>query len=127
MKPVDIKSNTCIDSSKEINDKNPNFDIGDNVKVSKYKNAFAKGCTANSSEENFMIKKVKSTVPWTYVIIDRKGEEIVETVYENELQKTNQKVLRIEKVIKRKGDKLHVKWKGYNDSFNSWIDKKDIV
>ena len=86
-----------------------------------------KGCTANSSEENFMIKKVKNTVPWTYVIIDRKGEEIVGTVYENELQKTNQKVLRIEKVIKRKGDKLHVKWKGYNDSFNSWIDKKDIV
>ena len=46
---------------------------------------------------------------------------------EKELQKTNQKTFRIEKVIKRKGDKLYVKWKGYNNSFNSWIDKNDIV
>ena len=56
-----------------------------------------------------MIKKVKNTVPWTYVISDLKGEEIVETFYENEFQKTNQKEFRIEKVIKRKGDKLYVK------------------
>ena len=55
------------------------------------------------------------------------GEEIVGTFYENELQKTNQKEFRTEKVIKRKGDKLYVKWEGYNNSFNSWIDKKDIV
>ena len=47
--------------------------------------------------------------------------------YENELQKANQKEFRIEKVIKRKGDKLYVKWKGYDNSFNSWIGKKDIV
>ena len=58
---------------------------------------------------------------------DLKGEEIVETFYEKELQKTNQKEFRVKKVIKRKGDKLYVKWKGYNNSFNSWIDKKDIV
>ena len=74
-----------------------------------------------------MIKKVKNTVPWTYVISDLKGEEIAETFYENGLQKTNQKEFRIKKVIKRKGDKLYVKWKGYNNSFNSWIDKKDLV
>ena len=53
--------------------------------------------------------------------------EIFETFYENELQKTNQKEFGIEKVIKRKGDKLYVKWQGYNNSFNSWIDKKDMV
>ena len=47
--------------------------------------------------------------------------------YENELQKANQKEFRIEKVIKRKDDKLYVKWKGYNNFFNCWIDKKDIV
>ena len=70
-----------------------------------------------------MIKKVKNTVPWTYVISDFHGEEIVGTFYEKEFQK-NQKELRIEKVIKRKGNKLYVKWKGYNNSFNSWIDKK---
>ena len=62
-----------------------------------------------------------------HVISDLKGEEIAETFYENGLQKTNQKEFRIKKVIKRKGDKLYVKWKGYNNSFNSWIDKKDLV
>ena len=71
-----------------------------------------------------MIKKVKNTVPWTYVTGDLKGEEIVGAFSGTELQKTNQKQFRVEKVIKRKGDKLHVKWKGYNSSFNSWIDKK---
>ena len=74
-----------------------------------------------------MIKKVKNAVPWTYVISDLQVEKIVGTFYENELQKTNQKEFRIEKVIQKKGDKLSVKWKGYNNSFNSWIDKKDIV
>ena len=73
-----------------------------------------------------MIKKVKNNVPWTYVISDLNGEEIVRTFYDKESQKTNQKEHIIEKVIKRKGDKLYVKWKG-NESFNSWIDKKDII
>ena len=74
-----------------------------------------------------MIKKVKSTVLWTYIISDLNGEEIVGTFYENELQKTNQKGFRIEKVIRRKSDKLYVKWKVYESLFNSWIDKKDII
>ena len=71
-----------------------------------------------------MIKKVKNTVSWSYVVNDLNGEEIAGTFYENELQETNQKEFRIEKVIKRKGDKLHIKWKGFDNSFNSWIDKK---
>ena len=58
---------------------------------------------------------------------DLNGEEIIGTFYEMELQKINQKEFRIEKVIKRKGDKLYVQWKGYDNSFNSWIDKKDLV
>ena len=61
------------------------------------------------------------------MINDLNGEEIIGTFYENELQKTKQNEFRIEKVIKKKGDKLYVKWKGYDNSFNSWIDKKDIV
>ena len=65
-------------------------------------------------------------MPWTFVISDFKGEEIVETFYEKEWQKTNQKEFIVEKVIKTKGDKLYVKWKGYNNSFNSWIDKKTV-
>ena len=74
-----------------------------------------------------MIKKIKNTLPWTYVFKDLNGEEIVGTFYEKELQKTNQKELRVEKVIKRKSDKLSVKWKDYGSSFNSWVVKKDIV
>ena len=74
-----------------------------------------------------MIKKVKNTVPWTYVINDLNGEETIGTFYEKELQKTNQKEFRIEKVIKRKSDKLYVKWKVYDNSFNSWINKKDLM
>ena len=90
-------------------------------------NIFAKGNTPNWSEEIFVVKKVKKTVPWTYVINDLNGEETIGTFYEKELQKTNQKEFRIEKVIKRKGDKLYVKWKGYDNSFNSWIDKKELI
>ena len=73
-----------------------------------------------------MIKKVKNTVPWTYVINYLNGEEIIGTFYEKELQKTNQQEFRIEKVIKRKVDKLYVNWKGYDSSFNGWIDKKRL-
>ena len=75
----------------------------------------------------FVISKIKNTVLWTYVIKDLNGEPIDGTFYEKELQKTNQKGFRIEKIIKWKGNKLYVKWKGYDSSFNSWIDKKDLV
>ena len=91
------------------------------------KNIFAKVYTPNFSEEVFMIKKVRNTISWTNIISDLKREEIFGTFYENELQKANQKEIRIEKVIKRKGNKLYVKWKDYDSSFNSWIDKKDVV
>ena len=75
----------------------------------------------------FVIKKIKNTVPWVYVIKDINVEEIIGTFYENEFQKTNQNEQRIEKVIKRKGDKLYVRWKGYDNAFNNWRDKKDLV
>ena len=112
---------------KEVNDKDPKFKVGDHVRISKYKNIFAKGYTPNWSEEVFVVNKIKNTVPWTYVINDPSGEEITGTFYEKELQKTNQKEFRIEKLIKTKGDNLHVKWKGYDNSFKSWNDKKDLV
>ena len=114
MKPVDVKDNIYIDFEKEVNDRDSKFKI-DHVRISKYKYIFAKGDMPNWSEEVFVIKKVNIN-----------GEEISGTFYEKELQKTNQKEFRIEKVIK-KGDKLYVKWKGYDNSFNSWIDKKDLV
>ena len=84
MKPIDVKGNTYINTDKEINNKDRKFKVVDRVRISKYKNIFAKGCTQNWSEEVFV-------------------------------------------VTKRKGDKIHLKWKGYDNSFNSWIDKKDII
>ena len=105
MKPIDVKDNTYINTDKEINNKDPKFKVGDRVRISKYKNIFAKGYTPNSSEEVFVIEKVKNTIPWTYVINDLNGAEITGTFYEKELQKTNQEEFRIEKVIKGKGDK----------------------
>ena len=87
MKPIDVKSNTYIDFSKENNNKDPKFQISDIVRISKYENIFAKGYTPNWSEEVPVITKVKNTVPWPYVISDLNGEEIVGTFYENELQK----------------------------------------
>ena len=82
MKPTDVKDNTYIDFKKEINDKDPKFKVGDHVRISKYKNIFAKGYMPNWSEEIFVIKKIKNTVPWTYVINDLNGEEIIGTFYE---------------------------------------------
>ena len=127
MKPADVKDNAYIDFKKEDNEKDPNFKAGDLAQISKYKNIFAKGYTPNCSEEVFVIKKVKNTVPWKYVINVLNGEETIGTFYETNLQKTNQQEFRTEKVIKRKGDKLYVKWKGYGSSLNSCIDKNDLI
>ena len=121
MKPIEVRNNAYIDSIKEVNDKDPKSKVGDHVRISKYKNVFDKGYTPNWSKE------VKNTLPWTYVINNLNGKEIIEKFYEKELQKTNQQGFRIEKVIKRKGNKLYVKWKGYDNLFNSWIDKNDLV
>ena len=68
MKPTDAKDNTYIEFGKELDDNDPKFKVGDHVRTSEYKNIFTKGCTPNWSEEVFVIKKNKNTVPWTYVI-----------------------------------------------------------
>ena len=117
-KPTDIKSIIYIDSSKENNDKNPKFKIGDIVRISKYNSFSAKDYIPNWSEEVYVIQKVKNIVPWTYVIND--------LFLRKQIAKKKYKMFRIEKAIE-KGDKLCVKCKGYNKLFNSWIDKKDIV
>ena len=124
MKPVDVKSNANFNSRKEINNKDPKFKTDGTDRISKYKSSLAKGYTPNWSEEVLIIKKVKNTVPWTYVVKDLNEKEVVGTFYEKEFQKINQKEFRIGRVIKRKYDKLYVKWKGYNNSFNTWIGKK---
>ena len=127
MKSIDVKDNTYINADKKINNKDPKFKLGNRVRISKYKNVFAKGYVPNWSEEVFVVNKIKNTVPWTYEINDLNGEKIIGSFYEKELQKTDQEEFRIEKVIKGKGEKIYVKWKGYDNSFNTWIDKKDII
>ena len=118
-----MRSNTYIDSSKEINNESHKFKISDIFRISKYKKFFAKGYTPNWSEDILVTKKVKNTMLLTYVINDLNEVEIVGMFYENELQKkTNQKDFRIEKVIRGKGDKLYIKWTRYNNLFNSRID-----
>ena len=101
MKPADVKSNTYINSSKVIKDEDPKFKIGEFVRISKYKTFLQKPIFQIGLKKGLLLQKLK--------------------------QKTNQKEYRVEKVIKRKSDELYVKWKGYDTSFNSWIDKKDII
>ena len=119
MKPKDVTDNSFVGYNEKSNKKDPKFKVGDHVRISKYKNVFAKGYTPNWSEKIFVVNKVKNTVPWTYLINDLSREEIIGSFYEKELQKTHQKEFKIEKVTKKKGDKLFVKWKGYDNFFNS--------
>ena len=81
MKPNDVKDNTYIDYIKEANDEDPKFEVGDNVRISKYKSIFAKGYTPNWSEKVFVIRKIKNTVPSTFIINDYNGEKIIGTFY----------------------------------------------
>ena len=100
MKPIEVKDNTYVDSIKEISDKDPKFKVSDHIRISKHKNSFGKGYTPSWSEDVFVIKEVKNTVLWTYVINNLNGEEIMGTFYEKKLQKTNQQGFRIEKWLR---------------------------
>ena len=124
---ADAKSSIYIDFNKDNTKEGSEFKVGDHVRTLKHKNIFAKNYVPNWSEEVFVIKKVKNFVPWTFAISNFNGEEIVGTFYEKELEKANPKEFRVvQKLIKRKRDKLYVKWKDYNNYFNSWIDKQRI-
>ena len=87
MKHIDVNPSVYIDFNKENNKESPKFEVDDNVRTLKCKNTFAKGYVSNWSEEVFVIKKVKNTVWWTYLIRELKGKEIAGTFYEKELQK----------------------------------------
>ena len=97
MKPIEVTSDSYGEYNEDSNETNLEFKVGDRVRISKYKNIFAKGYTQNWSEEVFVISKIKNTVPWTYVVSDLNGEEITGSFYEKELQKASQEKFRIEK------------------------------
>ena len=112
MEPIEVTDDSYVKYNENRNKKDPKFTVGAHVRISKYKSIFAKGDTPNWSEDVFVINKIRNAVPWTYVFNDLNGEETPGSFYEKELQKANQKEFRIEKVLKRKGDKLYAKWKG---------------
>ena len=105
----------------------PKFSVGDRVRIMKKKKHFEKGYTPRWTEEVFDIDVVQYTDPPTYKLKDLNGEKITGSFYEPELQKTGQETFRIEKVLKKRGNKVLVKWLGYPDSFNSWIDSNEII
>ena len=124
IKMKQIDDNSFAEYKEESNEKDRKFKVGDHVRISKYKNIFAKGHNLIGVKKSLLWKKIKNTLPWGYEINHLNGDEIVGSFYEKKLQKTNLKEFRIEKVIKKKGNKLYIKWKGYDNSCNSWIDKK---
>lgn len=106
----------------------PKFQVGDMVRISIYKRPFRKGYLPTFTEEMFAIDEVLETDPPTYRLVDLSGEKLVGTFYEPELVKYDKRddVFKVEKVIRKKGDKYLVKWLGYPDKFNSWVDAKDF-
>lgn len=138
-KPIDVnKSNELLikDNIKKTykytsvmsNVRTPKLNVGDYVRISKYKQHFEKGYTPNWSTELFTITSIKNTHPVTYHLEDQRKQAILGTFYEHELQKTSYPdVYLIEKVLKKKGNKLFVKWLGLNNGENSWIDKTAIL
>ena len=111
----------------KIYDLTPKFSVGDEVRITKKKKVFEKGYTTRWTEEIFTIKEIQNTNPITYKLEDLQGEEIKGTFYEPELQKTEQQVFRIEKVLEKGEKQSRVKWKGYDERFNSWVDNKHII
>ena len=111
----------------KIHDLTPKFSVGEKVRIIKKKKPFEKGYTTRWTEEIFTITEIQNTDPITYKIVDLNGEEIKGSFYEPELQKTEQQIFRIEKIIKKEKDKSLVKWKGYSDKFNLWVDNKDLI
>ena len=135
MKPTDAskKSNENIvrrNYNFKITDKKPKFSIGDKVRESLIKNNFEKGYTSNWSEEIFIIYDIKTSNVHYYYLKDLNGEKLDGTFYQEQLLKTNMKendLYIIEKIVKKGGNKYLVKWKSYDDSFNSYVNKNDIV
>lgn len=108
--------------------KSSKFQINDYVRISKFKTTFEKGYTPNWTTEIFKITKILPTFPITYRLHDLNNTEIKGCFYEQELQKTqNKDIYLVEKIIKKKGDKLFVKWLGFSDEENSWINSRDLI
>lgn len=137
MKPNDVKytdESYLLDTVYRLNEqskipkKKSKFKLGDFVRISKYKHVFSKGYTPNWTTEVFKIRKVQQTNPQTYLLIDSKGDIIQGSFYKEELQKVGDPNLYlVERIIKKDGDKVFVKWLGFDSSQNSWIHENKVL
>lgn len=134
MKPIDVKGKKIEKQLLDSVYSNvkvagiAKYKVGDIVRISKQKALFEKGYTRNWSTELFTIKKIKITSPVTYLLEDYRGQPILGAFYETELQKAKHKdIYLVEKVLRKKGSKVFVKWLGLDTSHNSWINKSEIV
>jgi transposase InsO family protein len=104
------------------------FKVGDSVRVSKFKTIFEKGYTPNWITEVFKITKIQTTNPVTYLLEDSRGKPIAGGIYEHELHRVaNSDVYLVEKVLRKQGNKVYVKWLGFDNSHNSWINKDNVL
>jgi len=109
-------------------DRRAKFKVGDSVRVSKYKTIFEKGYTSNWTTEVFKIVKVQCTSPVTYLLEDYRGKSVVGAFYEHELLRAaDPDVYLVDKILRRRGDKVYVKWLGFGNSHNSWIHKDNVI
>ena len=86
LKPIDVRDDSFAEYNEDFNKKYPKFTVGDHVRISNYKNIFAKGCVPNWSGV-FIVNKINNTVPWTYTISDLNGEQIIRSFYEKKIAK----------------------------------------
>ncbi len=126
---IKVLQNT-LDKTKPNMKNKPKFKVGDKVRISRTKAIFEKGYLPNWSEELYVVDKVQKTLPESYKLKDTLGELIEGSFYQQELQKSNQEIYRVEKVIRKK--KINgvehglVKWSGYNEKHNQWIPVKEL-
>lgn len=136
MAPKDVSSgneqellDTVYNYKKIIHIKSiPKFKVGDHIRLSKYKHVFEKGYLPSWTTEIFVVKKIQQTDPITYLLVDWEGNDIKGGVYEEEMQLVKYpNVYLVEKVLRKRKNKVFVKWLGFDSKFNSWIDAKDIL
>jgi hypothetical protein len=134
MKPSDVQKKDEIYLLKNIYLKEkrekiiPKFKVGDVVRISKQKTVFTKGYTQSWSHELFKIRKVQTTIPPTYLLKDYQNNPISGGFYEPELQKSKlADIYFVEKIIKRSGNKILVKWVGFANDHNSWIRDDEMI
>ena len=127
MKAIDVTDNSFAEYNEESNKKDATFKVDDHVRISNTKIYLLKDILLIGQKKFLLLIKLIMQFLGHTAISDLNGEEITGSFYEKELQSTNQQKFRIKNIIRRKGNKLYVKWKGYNNSFNSWINKKDIL